>query len=544
MEKQKAGPTSISYDPAAEVAVALKSRTVLLWISTREELRVERTIAEVAATANYMVQFWDCATGLTDLTGKPIGLGIMAKDPEAAIAACQKGEERCAWIFRDLHAWLRNPTTVRALKSAARALQQRPRAEARAAIVLAPTAEIPPELLGIATLIEWPPPTRKEVESILEATVTAAAKSLELQGRTAEAITLTKNLGDPGKDKAVGAALGLSAEEVAAAYARSLVLTGNIDPTLVSTEKRRIVAQEKVLQWYEPDPRGLEAVGGYNRLKAWLRTRQLAFSSEARAYGLPEPRGVLLLGVSGCGKSLTAKAVGAAWEMPLLRLDMGALRSKWVGKSEGNLRKALRLAETISPAILWIDELEKALGGAAGPQGDGGVSSDALGTLLLWMQERKAPCFVVATCNDISSLPPELLRKGRFDEIFFIDLPTIKERQEILKTNLSLYKRDPGMFDLIRIAGACQEFNGAELASIIPEAMFLSFAEGHELQTQDLLTAAGKVVPLARTAAEKITELREWSRGRAVPASDPEITSSVPSLGRGEVFIRSPREEN
>ncbi|HSN68796.1 MAG TPA: AAA family ATPase, partial [Thermoanaerobaculia bacterium] len=270
-------------------------------------------------------------------------------------------------------------------------------------------------------------------------------------------------------------------------------------------------------------PGGLDAVGGLDVLKSWLTSRRAAFTARARAYGLPAPKGAMLVGVPGCGKSLTAKAIATAWGMPLLRLDLGALKSKWVGESEGNIRKALKVAETVSPCVVWLDEIEKALGGASQGAADGGVSSDALGVILSWMQDRAGSVFVIATANDVSALPPELLRKGRFDEMFFVDLPNASERKAILSAALKANGRDGKVEITAGCIAAMSDFTGAEIAAIVPDALFAAFADGErEITTADLIDAANTVVPLAKTASEKITKVREWAKGRARPASTPE----------------------
>jgi len=271
----------------------------------------------------------------------------------------------------------------------------------------------------------------------------------------------------------------------------------------------------------------MAAIGGLDLLKNWLTARKAAFGPRARAFGLPAPKGMLLLGPPGTGKSLTAKCVAAAWQMPLLRLDMGALKSKYVGESEANIRKALQVAEAVAPCVLWLDEIEKALAGSTGAQGDGGVSADALGAVLSWMQERAGAVFVVATANDVRALPPELLRKGRFDELFFIDLPTADERVAIAKASLGQYGRADAQVDAAEVARATQGFTGAEIAALVPDALFAAFAAGErQITTADLVAAAATVAPLSKTAAEKIEALRTWAKGRARPASLAETVAS------------------
>lgn len=379
---------------------------------------------------------------------------------------------------------------------------------AQAIIILTPAAEVPPELAGHATVIESPLPDRAEIASILDDAVSPLPEDLR-------ATAVPNGL----RDAAIDAAVGLTGEEAQACYAKSLVLLRRIDPAAVAREKKRVIARERVLEWYDPLPGGLDAVGGLENLKEWLRQRSLAHSAKARAYGLPAPKGALLVGVPGCGKSLTAKAIATAWGVPLLRVDLGALKSKFVGESEANLRKAFKVIETVGRCVVWFDEIEKALAGATQGAADGGVSSDALGSVLSWMQERQGEAFMIATANDVSSLPPELLRKGRFDEIWWVDLPTQSEREAVLMAALASYGRSGIEIDYAAVAKACDGFTGSEIAALVPDALFSAFADGErEIATKDLVAAAATVVPLSKTAAERITRLREWAQGRARPA--------------------------
>jgi SpoVK/Ycf46/Vps4 family AAA+-type ATPase len=246
----------------------------------------------------------------------------------------------------------------------------------------------------------------------------------------------------------------------------------------------------------------------------------VAFGDKAREYGLPQPRGVLLLGVQGCGKSLTAKAIASHWRLPLLRLDVGSVFSPYVGGSEANMRKALATAEALAPVVLWLDEVEKGFGGTSGSgNADAGASLRVFSTFLTWMQERKRPVFVVATANRIAELPPELLRKGRFDEIFFVDLPTPKEREAIFEIHLRKRRRDPRSFDVAAVSRATDGFNGAEVELALVSAMYAGFSAGREVSTEDVLTAARETVPLSTTMAEDIAALRMWAKTRARSAS-------------------------
>lgn len=496
----------------ADITALLKARHSLLWITSREEVRVERALVEACAAARYPVRFWDCATGISDENGNTIDRNT--QDPSAMLDLIANRQERAVYVLRDMHKWF-DPVTLRKLRSLARMLQTVDPKVTRAIVLLTPSGEVPPELAS-ATVIEYPLPDRAEVARILDDVIGALPEEL----RASAAPNGTR-------DRAIDSAVGLTAEEIANCYAKSLVSSRKVDPALVANEKRRVIARERVLTWYDPDPRGLDAIGGLDLLKTWLTQRRAAFSPKAREFGLPAPKGALLVGVPGCGKSLTAKAISAAWEMPLLRLDMGALLSKFLGESQTNIRKALAVAEAVSPCVLWLDEIEKALAGSTGEQGDGGVAADALGVILNWMQERQGSVFVIATSNDVRNLPPELLRKGRFDELFWVDLPTTTERAAILAASLKQHGRSADGIDLERLAIATDGFTGSEIAAIVPDALFVAFSDGaRELTTEDLRAAAATVAPLSKTAAERIEGLRQWARGRARPASTPEQTAS------------------
>lgn len=507
----------------AELTALFRARNTLLWVVTREEMRAERVLLDAAGDAGYGTIYWDCVKGVQDMEGATIG-GEESQNPGTALNLMAKRDGRAVWVFRDLHKFM-DPIVLRQVRSLARDLQRGTRDKARTIVVLSPSSEIPPELAGHTTVIDFPLPDRAEVAAILDDVL----KSLPEETRA----KVQAELVNGAREAAIDAAVGLSAEEAAGCYAKSLVKTRRIDPKEVAQEKKRVIARERVLEWFDPDPRGFEAIGGLDLLKDWLRARRKAFSAEARDFGLPAPKGVCLVGVPGCGKSLTAKCVAAAWGMPLLRMDLGALRSKYVGESEGNIRKALRVAETVSPCVLWLDEIEKALAGSTGEQGDGGVAADALGAILSWMQERAGQVFVVATANDVSKLPPELLRKGRFDEVFFVDLPNYNEAKAILEATIRKFGRDPSKLELARVAGGKPGGNaltGSEWAEVIPDALYRAFERGGELTTDDLFAARDSVVPLSSTAKEKIDSLRQWAKGRARLASAPVTETKVDTL--------------
>jgi len=299
-------------------------------------------------------------------------------------------------------------------------------------------------------------------------------------------------------------------------------LGGRLDASAARTilqEKRQIVRKCGVLEFVDADA-DLDRVGGLELLKAWLGTRARAFSARARGFGLPAPRGVLLVGVQGCGKSLCAKAVSRSWNLPLLRFDLGRVFGSLVGSSEENVRRAIAVAESVAPAILWIDEIDKGFAGVqSSGASDGGTTARVLSTLLTWFNEKTRPVFVVATANDVTQLPPELLRKGRLDELFFVDLPTAEERAQVLAIQLARRGRVPDAFDLPQLARLAPGFSGAELEEAVISGLYDAFGQGVELTTAHLATALRETVPLSRTMSERLEALRSWADGRARPAS-------------------------
>lgn len=510
---------------AADVSALLRARNPLLWIVTREEARVESYLIEAAASAKYEPFFWDVAQGAAAVDGKMVGDESL-RDPGTMLDRIRANATadtplRAVWVMRDLPAWLSGPagvTTLRQIRNLCRFLPGVPRDNAQALIILSPSGEVPAELAGHATVIDWPLPDRAEIAAVLDASIAALPEEL-------------RNTAAPNgtRDAAIDAAIGLTGAEAQACYAKSLVQLRKIDPAMVAQEKRRVIARERVLEWFEPLPGGLDTVGGLENLKTWLMSRSDAWSPAARAYGLPAPKGAMLVGMSGCGKSLTSKAIATAWRVPLLRLDLGALKSKYVGESEGNLRRALRVIEALGRCVVWIDEVEKALQGATSGSADGGVASDALGAVLTWMEERKGGAFVIATANNVDALPPEFLRKGRFDDVWFIDLPNVRERAEVLSAALRAHGRSEAKINAAAaVASVTEGFTGSEIASLVPDALYTAFADGaREITRDDLLAAAKTVVPLSKTASEKVEALRKWAVGKARAATRSEAAVAV-----------------
>ncbi len=501
-----------------DVVALVRARNPIILIQTVEEKRVERATTEPLMTlkntrgepAGYDVRFWDCDNGVTNATGDAVDGGKGMIDISDVLGAIRDSDKRQVWFLRDaVRPWFDMPNVRRRLRNLARALPSAKGAQARTIILLSPSADLPPDLVDHVSVVKWKLPDREEISRILDTAINGVQPELR-----------DKVLVPGDRDAAIDAAIGLTAEAAQSTYSQSLVTQGwRIVPAFVADEKKRIV-NTKGIEVYDADPRGLDAIGGLEPLKAWLSTRRLGFSQEAREWGVPTPKGFLLVGVPGCGKSLTAKAVAAAFAAPLVRIDAGAAQSKWVGESQANFRNVFNVIDALGKCVVWIDEIEKMLAGATQGAADGGVSADQLGVLLTWMQERTGQSFVIATANDVSKLPPELLRKGRWDDLFFVDLPTKRERYEILKVVLKKYKRPITGLNFDHIVNATRDFTGAEIDALMSDVLFKAFADGKRaLCTEDFVEAAGRTVPLARTAADKIKTLREWASGKARNAS-------------------------
>ena len=325
-----------------------------------------------------------------------------------------------------------------------------------------------------------------------------------------------------GRERLLQAALGLTLGEAENVFAKIIVKEERLSGDAVNevfAEKQQIIRKSGLLE-YCSTAESFANVGGLAILKDWLNKRSAAFTQEARAFGLPAPKGILMLGVQGCGKSLCAKAVSNQWQLPLLRFDMGRMFGSYVGSSEENVRRAIAVAESVAPAILWVDEIDKAFAGSQGSgASDGGTTARVFGTFLTWLSEKTVPVFVVATANDISQLPPELLRKGRLDEIFFVDLPSVEERAEIFRIHIARHQRPVEQFDLAALAAASRDFSGAEIGEAINSALYDAFYERRDITTESVLATLGQTVPLAKTMDEQINRLRHWAEGRARNAS-------------------------
>ncbi len=475
-------------------------------VTTYEEPYVLGLLRHAAVEAGRDLWMWTVTRGLHD--GLVAGSAAVAdtEHPAAALYHLAAGGTGAMDAMVDVVGHLKDERTLRACREAIDKL-----ADAGGQLVLIDHQEdLPAAISSAATRFAVSLPNEAELEDLVKQTLRAANRDrpIDVHLSRGDLRTVVRNL------------RGLTRRQ-----ARRVILDATCDDRRfdasdvnhIIAAKRQALGGEGVLEYVEA-PVDLAEIGGLGRLKTWLARRRDCFADDAVAFGLRPPRGVLMLGVQGAGKSLSAKAVATAWQRPLLRLDAGALYDRYVGESERRLRDALRQAEMMAPVVLWIDEIEKGFASAASQSTDGGLSKRMFGTLLTWMQEHRAPVFLIATANDIEALPPELLRKGRFDEIFFVDLPSLESRHAILAIHLRKRKRDPKKFDLARLAEAGAGFSGAELEQAIVAALHDAYAAKVELTTDHILTALRDSPPLSVTMAEKVAALRAWAAARCVPA--------------------------
>ncbi|MBJ7900627.1 MAG: AAA family ATPase [Cyanobacteria bacterium RI_101] len=488
-----------------ELSILVQAQYPLIYLVTSEEERAEQAIARIAQqkTQHQRLFVWTVTRGFTEY-GKGQQTHHNTISPEAAIEWVVRQSEAGIFIFKDLHPFISAPAVTRWLRDAIASFK----GTEKLILLMSPYMEIPLELEKDVVVLDFPLPNLGELQSVLQ-------RQLDK--------TRSRRAAPDVQEKLLKAALGLTQDEAEKVYRKAHVKAGKLTETevdIVLSEKKQLIRRNGILDYIEEDET-LNAVGGLDELKRWLTQRSDAFTEKAREYGLPQPKGMLILGVPGCGKSLIAKTTSRLWSLPLLRLDMGRVYDgSMVGRSEANLRNALKTAESISPAILFIDELDKAFAGGAGSgDSDGGTSSRIFGSFLTWMQEKTSPVFVMATANRVERLPGEFLRKGRFDEIFFVDLPTPEERGAIFKIHLAKRRSDISRFDLEQLATVSDGFSGAEIEQAVIAAMYEAFAQEREFTQLDIIAAIKSTLPLSRTMMEQVTALRDWARQRARTAS-------------------------
>jgi SpoVK/Ycf46/Vps4 family AAA+-type ATPase len=436
-------------------------------------------------------------------------------DPVQALANLEVMTAEAVFVLKDFHRHMDNPVVVRRLRD----VGQKFSANRRTLVLTAPAIEMPPELASLVEYLDLPLPDRDRLREIIRVTYT----------RLSATLTLKLQLDSNGVDAMAGNLRGLTEEAAERAVSQAIVGRLALSPDCVTDvveAKKALLKRSEMLEFVDAAD-SMSSVGGLDNLKRWLAQRQGAWDEGAVKFGLEPPKGVIILGVQGCGKSLCARAVAGEWKLPLVKFNTAAVYDKFIGETEKRIQKVFRVAEGLAPCVLWIDELEKVFAGS-GPDSasaDAGVSSRLLASFLSWMQERKPAVFVAATCNNVTVLPPELIRKGRFDELFFVDLPNATERKQIFSIQLTRRKRNPSDFNLDQISAAAKGFSGAEIESAVQTALYAAFARKQELSNDDLLTALSSTVPLSVTRAEEIAELRDWAKNRSVWASAQQANS-------------------
>jgi SpoVK/Ycf46/Vps4 family AAA+-type ATPase len=492
-----------------ELSILIQSQYPLIYLVTSEEDRAEQEVMLIAEREKPQrrVFSWTLTRGVVEYgqAGGTPQQGTMP--PQQALDFAIRQRDPGIFIFKDLHPFLSqggSAEVIRWLRDAIASFK----GSDKTVILMSPIQEVPVELEKEVVVLDFALPSMAGLNEVL-------SRQLE-QSRN-------RKLSTDGREKLLKAALGLTRDEAQKVYRKAQVTAGRLteeEVPIVLSEKKQLIRRNGILEYIEDDET-LDSVGGLDELKHWLHQRSNAFTERAREYGLPQPKGMLILGVPGCGKSLIAKTTARLWSLPLLRLDLGRVYDgSMVGKSEANLRNALKTAESISPAILFIDELDKAFAGTSGSaDSDGGTSSRIFGSFLTWLQEKTSPVFVMATANRVERLPGEFLRKGRFDEIFFVDLPSPEERQDIFRIHLSKRRHDIGRFDLAQLASTCDGFSGAEIEQAIIAAMYEAFAQDREFTQLDIIAAIKSTLPLSKTMTEQVSALRDWARQRARPAA-------------------------
>ena len=503
--------TTISRDFFEDLKDMLKANYPLIYLATTEYNRTLQYVRRIAHSNSFKFNTWDCVTGLEiheqDAQGKPkvTEHPDKIKDYKDVLQYIKRSAEQTGkeiFFLEDYHKYFRETDVVVMLRKLAEQLKFYD----KHLLLVGPFVKFPDELEKFVTVINIPLPDRTDLEKRLD---------VILKG---------ENLNEDLKKYLIDSALGMTDMEADLAFRLAKQKKGlNTAEAarIVSNEKEQIIKKSGILDYFQLNQDLDNTVGGLDNLKTWLKQRSKAFESKAQRFGLKEPKGILLLGVPGCGKSLTAKCIASEWKQPLLRLDVGKIFQAEVGASENNIRQAIATAEAVAPCVLWIDEIEKGLNTGGGEK-DGGTNSRVFSTILTWMQEKTKPVFVVATANDISHLPPEFLRKGRFDEIFFVDLPNYEERKHIFKIHLKKYGQE-GISNFDELADKSRYFNGAEIEETVKEAMFISYIENPDathVTSSHLMKAIEPIVPLAQTMKNKIDGLREWASTRARPASN------------------------
>lgn len=495
---------SVTSDVLSDLQTRIQAHYGVLILTTFEEERWEQELANLALDARLGLVTWSATTGYQP----PLDpMTPQSRDPVMVLNEISKYPIDHVFLLKDFHHYLNSPVVIRKLRDLSGTLS----AENKTLLLMSPEVTVPLDLERDVLQIELPLPDIDDLQAVL----TDVLRTHESNSGRQFAIN------DEERERLLKTVVGLTSREAGKALTRALTdrnqLSDDVFAALIS-EKRILLRGSDLLEFFDLSE-GVKDIGGLDGLKDWLASRASAYSLKARKQGLPLPKGVLLLGVQGCGKSLTARATARLLSFPLVRLDFAALLSADRGSSERNLRDVLRTIETVAPTVLWLDEVEKAFSGVSTDGGGDGTLTRLFGTFLTWLQDHGKPIFVIATANSVASLPPEMLRRGRFDELFFINLPNYHERRDILKIHLTKRKLRLNEHDLNELSNKTEGYSGAELEQVVISAIFQAYTEGRPVSREDLLTAQEQTVPLSVTMEEKIFELREWARTRCRPAT-------------------------
>ncbi len=489
-----------------ELALFLKARYPIIYINTIEEDRVEYVIRKnIKTNLNRSIYSWDFVDGYTN---NPNNEGFAKRNPLQALELVERlnAETPALFLLKDFNRFLTDLSISRKLRNISRILKLQP----KTIIIIGSDLTIPKELQDLITVVQFQLPLEEEISQELNRLISSL--NIKVDSQLFESLTR--------------ACQGLSLERIRRVLSKIIATYKTIDNDSIAvllSEKKQIISQTEILEYSSVNEQ-IANLGGLENLKDWLKKRKTAFGLQAFNYGLPTPRGLLLIGIQGTGKSLTAKAIASDWQLPLLKLDVGKLFGGIVGESESRLRQMINVAETISPCILWIDEIDKAFSNTDN-RGDSGTSNRVLATFISWLSEKTKPVFVIATANNIDLLPIEIIRKGRFDEIFFLDLPEKEEREEIFKIHLQTFRPNSWQsFDYNQLAQASESFSGAEIRQSIIEGMYHAFYEKREFTTEDICMALNELIPLAHLESDQMIRLQQWaSSGRIRSASSKEI---------------------
>jgi len=504
-----------------ELTLLIQSCQNLLYISTHEENRCVNDIEKISNRLTYDCFTWDFVGGLKNDVGSTVtdDNDMPLNDPVSVIEYISNSKRPAVYVLKDFHPFLKESSypVIRALRNFLNNCDN----PNRFIIILSPVKLIPIELQKQIHVLDFAFPTYEQIQTFLRSSYDDVRNHIDVPDQAME-------------KSCIKSLQGLTMEEIRDVIAYSLVKEGSYSPEVFLSYKKQIIKKDDILEYYETDET-MDSIGGLDLLKDWLQVAGLGFSDAAKDFGVDPPRGLLLLGIPGTGKSLTCKVAGKLWNMPVIRFDIGKVMDRLVGSSEARMRSALQLIQSVAPCIMWIDEIEKALSGmGSSNMSDGGTTSRVVGTLLTFLQDRESDVFVIATANSLDTFKsnPELLRAGRFDGIFFSDLPQFSERKEIFSIHLNKRKRNPNNFDLDALAQATNGYTGAEIEQVVKEAIKMAWAKGgglSDVTTEDIIAAVSEVVPLKKTMGQEIIALQQWAEDRAKRASSLEDKPNIKS---------------